>query len=139
MTTEDATSEHTTDPGEVVTAFIRAVERLDVEAAVAHLHPEVSYENMPITPIVGAEAVAGALSSFLGPASAVEWPVSRQVVAGRTVVNERLDRFQIGDGWLELPVAGVFEVDEAGKITLWRDYFDLGTYQRQLVELTGEG
>lgn len=135
----DASDAETPDPDAVVTAFIRAVERRDVEAAVVHLHPDVSYENMPITPIVGAEAVAGALASFLGPASEVEWPIVRQLVVGRTVFNERLDRFRIGTGWLELPVAGVFEVDDEGRITLWRDYFDLGTYQRQLVELTGEG
>lgn len=123
----------------VVAAFIRAVEACDVDAAVTHLHPDVSYENMPITPIVGAEAVASALRSFLDPASEVEWPVLRQVVADGVVFNERLDRFRIGDGWLELPVAGVFEVDADGLITLWRDYFDLGSYQRQLAELTGQG
>jgi limonene-1,2-epoxide hydrolase len=31
----------------------------------------------------------------------------------------------------------VFEVDDDGLITLWRDYFDLASYQRQLAELTG--
>ena len=34
-------------------------------------------------------------------------------------------------GWVELEVAGVFEVTN-GEITLWRDYFDLATYQNQL-------
>ncbi|MEZ5248435.1 MAG: limonene-1,2-epoxide hydrolase family protein [Ilumatobacteraceae bacterium] len=41
-----------------------------------------------------------------------------------------------GSGWLELPVAGVFEVNDEGLITLWRDYFDMGAYQRQMAELT---
>ena len=59
-----------------------------------------------------------------------------QFADGSTVFNERLDRFRIGDGWLELPIAGVFEVDDDGKITLWRDYFDMGAYERQLIELT---
>jgi limonene-1,2-epoxide hydrolase len=124
-------------PGDVVTAFIRAIEAKDVAAAVAMLHPEVAYENMPITPIVGNDAVAAALEAFLGPADEVEWQILRQHEVGRVVVNERLDRFRIGDGWLELPVAGVFELDDAGLITLWRDYFDLGTYQRQLADLAG--
>ncbi|MEX2627319.1 MAG: limonene-1,2-epoxide hydrolase family protein [Ilumatobacteraceae bacterium] len=125
------------DPASVVTGFIRAIERGDLDAATAHLHPEVSYENMPITPIVGAEAVATALRSFLDPASEVDWRILRQETVGRVVFNERLDRFRIGAGWLELPVAGVFELDGDDRITLWRDYFDLGSFQRQLEELTG--
>ncbi len=31
---------------------------------------------------------------------------------------------------VELPVAGVFEVKD-GKITAWRDYFDMQTWARQ--------
>jgi len=125
-----------TDPASIVNAFIAAVERIDVDAAVALLHPEVAYENMPMQPIVGADNVSAALSSFLGNATEVDWPVSRQLVDGNTVANERVDRFKIGDGWLELPVAGFFEVDADGLITLWRDYFDLGHYRDQLAELT---
>jgi limonene-1,2-epoxide hydrolase len=34
-------------------------------------------------------------------------------------------------GWIEMPVTGVWEVVD-GKITLWRDYFDLQTYLKQL-------
>ena len=52
------------------------------------------------------------------------------------VANERVDKFKIGDGWLELPVAGFFEVDDDGKITLWRDYFDLASYTDQLAKLS---
>jgi limonene-1,2-epoxide hydrolase len=74
---------------------------------------------------------------FLGGASEVDWVILRQHEFGNVVFNERIDRFRIGDGWLELPLAGVFEVDDDGLITLWRDYFDLASYQRQLAELTG--
>ena len=101
----------------------------------APLADDVRYENMPIDPIVGRDAVAATLRVFLEPASEVDWPVLREVVDGSCVMNERLDRFKIGDGWLELPVAGVFEVTD-GLITLWRDYFDMGTYQAQMAALT---
>jgi limonene-1,2-epoxide hydrolase len=52
------------------------------------------------------------------------------------VINERVDRFKIGDGWLELAVAGIFKIDRDDKIALWRDYFDMAGYMRQLTELT---
>ena len=123
-------------PTETVNAFIAAIECRDVEAAIALVPADVSYENMPMQPIVGPEAMAATLEMFLSPASEVEWPVLRQVEVGNVVMNERLDRFRIGDGWLELPIAGVFEVTD-GKISLWRDYFDMATYTGQMAELAG--
>jgi len=123
-------------PEEVVGAFIAAIEAQDIDAAIDLLADDVSYENMPVSPIAGKDAVRATLEGFLGVASRIEWPVTRQVTSGSTVVNERLDRFQIGDGWLELPVAGVFEVDSDGRICLWRDYFDMASYTRQLAALT---
>jgi limonene-1,2-epoxide hydrolase len=32
----------------------------------------------------------------------------------------------------EIPVAGMFELDDAGKIKVWRDYFDLATLTKQV-------
>jgi limonene-1,2-epoxide hydrolase len=124
-------------PAEVVAAFIAAIERKDVDAAVALAAERISYENMPISPIVGRAGLEATLRGFLAPATEVEWVIVRQLVDGRTVMNERVDRFRIGDGWLELPVAGVFEVDDDGLVRLWRDYFDMGSFQRQLAALTG--
>ena len=123
-------------PSETVTAFIQAIERIDVDAAVAMLAEDVSYENVPMQPIAGRDGVRAALNSFLGAATEVDWPVSSQLQSGNRVANERVDRFKIGDGWLEMPVAGFFDVDDDGLITLWRDYFDLATYTDQMAILT---
>lgn len=123
-------------PAELVTAFIEAIERKDVAAAVAMVADDVSYENMPLQPIIGPDAMAQTLDGFLAPASDVEWQILRQVEVGNVVFNERLDRFKIGDGWLELPIAGVFEIAD-GKIVLWRDYFDLTSYVTQMNDLRG--
>ncbi len=125
-------------PSEVVTEFIAAIERQDIAAAVSMVSDDVSYENMPFDPIVGPEAMAQTLGGFLAPATEVDWQILRQVESGNLVVNERLDRFRIGDGWLELPIAGFFEVVD-GRIRLWRDYFDMGTYMSRMKELTGSG
>ncbi len=122
-------------PAEIVTAFIAAIERKDIRAATAMVTADVSYENMPFDAIVGPEAMAHTLAGFLAPASEVDWRILRQFEQGNVVFNERLDRFKIGDGWLELPLAGVFEITD-GKISLWRDYFDMATYMTQMKELT---
>ncbi len=123
-------------PEQVVNDFIAAIERKDIEAAGRHVHDDVRYENVPIDPIIGRDAMKATLEMFLGNAREVDWVVERQMVHGSTVANERLDRFQIGDGWLELPVAGFFEVDDDGLITLWRDYFDMSSYTSQLADLS---
>ena len=47
------------------------------------------------------------------------------------VVAERIDRTRVGDKPVDLPCCGVFQL-EGGKIKLWRDYFDLGTYRNAL-------
>ncbi|MFT4987892.1 MAG: limonene-1,2-epoxide hydrolase [Acidimicrobiales bacterium] len=122
-------------PSETVTAFIQAIERLDLDGAVAMLSDDVSYENVPMNPIAGREGVRAALAGFLGSASEVSWPVSSQFEHGNRVANERVDRFKIGEGWLEMPVAGFFDVNDQGLITLWRDYFDLATYTDQMAAL----
>jgi limonene-1,2-epoxide hydrolase len=123
-------------PAETVTAFIAAIEHKDIDAALALAATDISYENMPFSPIVGHEGVAQTLGAFLAPASEVDWQILTQYEVGTTVFNERLDRFRIGDGWLELPIAGVFHIDDNGMIAVWRDYFDMATYERQLTELT---
>lgn len=123
-------------PAEIVTAFIHAIEAKDVDAAIAFAATDISYENVPIQPIVGTEGLAQTLSGFLAQATEVDWQILEQWEIGTTVLNERLDRFKVGTGWLELPVAGVFKINDDGKIALWRDYFDMATYTRQLTELT---
>ena len=121
----------TSTPTEVVSSFITSIDGRDAAAAVAHLSSQCEYDNVPIGKVHGRKAVLDILEPLLGSCSTVEWPVLRQAAAGNLVFNERLDRFEMAHGWVELEVAGVFEVTN-GEITLWRDYFDLATYQNQL-------
>jgi limonene-1,2-epoxide hydrolase len=122
--------------GEIVSQFIGAIERRDLNVVEAMLAEEISYENMPMRPIVGREAVMKVIEAFLAPAELVDWKILRQWECEGVVVNERIDRFRIGNGWLELPVAGFFELDSESRILLWRDYFDLGSYTSQMAALT---
>lgn len=120
-------------PGDLVARFIHLIEERQVAEAVSLLAADCEYDNVPIGKVVGAEQVLGILEPFVARYDEVDWVVHRQVATGTlaegTVLNERTDRFRAGDHWVELPVAGVFEVRD-GLITLWRDYFDLASLQR---------
>lgn len=118
-------------PSEIVTTFIRAIEVGDLDSAVALVSDDCEYDNVPMGKVFGPEDIRTTLTPFLERADAVEWVVHRQAAEGPIVFNERLDRFQFPFGWIEVPVTGVFEVHN-GKITLWRDYFDEGSYRDQI-------
>lgn len=122
------------DAADFVTGFSRAIERKVIDVAIAATSADTSRGSMPIDPIVVHDSVHATLRMFLAPAAPTGWTATRQQqIDGRVVVNERLDRFQIGNGWLKLPVAGFFELDDAGLIPQWPSYCDTGSCARQLA------
>lgn len=111
---------------EVVTNFIAAIERGDLEAALGHMAPDCEYDNVPIGKNLGLDAIRKTLTSFVSPDNPPQFETVRQVAQGNVVFNERIDRVSIGGREITIPVAGVWEVDPAtDKITLWRDYFHM--------------
>jgi limonene-1,2-epoxide hydrolase len=119
-------------PVETVTAFMKAAADRDYDTALGLLADDVEYQNMPLPAVRGAAAVKETLEMLLASAESSEWVVHRQVANGHLVMNERTDRFLVNGNWIELPVAGVFEVS-GGRIVLWRDYFDLETIMKQMA------
>ena len=117
---------------DVVHRFISAIEAKDIDGAVALLADTCEYDNVPMGKVVGPDAVRAALGPFVAQCTTVEWVVWRESATNVTVFNERLDRFHMPHGWVEIPVIGVWEVVD-GLITLWRDYFDLATFRSQMV------
>ena len=118
-------------PAEVVQGMIAAIERKDLAAACAFMADDVEYDNVPMAKVFGVEAVTTTLAPFIGGCTRIEWVVNHQAASGEVVMNERVDRFEMGGRWVELAVAGLFIVRD-GKIVLWRDYFDLGAFQRAM-------
>ena len=122
-------------PEETVNEFIARVVAFDLDGACELVTDDVVYDNVPMGPVTGPDGIRAVLAPFSEGLEESEWVVHRQVAVGNVVLNERTDRFRKGDTWLELPVAGVFEVDDAGRITLWRDYFDAPTLMNQIAAL----
>lgn len=121
------------EPKQVVTSLIEAFNANDLDAIMGHFTDETIYHNMPVDPVAGTAAIREVVSGFLGMASAVDWVVSNLVEGeGGVVLTERVDRFQINDKWVELPVMGAFEVRD-GRVAEWRDYFDMNQFTSQLA------
>lgn len=118
------------DNKELVREFCRAFSRRDTDEILGFFTDDAVYHNMPMPPVRGKAAIRTVLDMFLKPAESVEFIVLHMAADGDTVLTERLDRFVMGGKTVELPVAGVFEV-QGGKIAAWRDYFDMATWTRQ--------
>jgi limonene-1,2-epoxide hydrolase len=115
----------------IVRDFIGAWSRLDVDEIVDFFTPDGVYHNMPMAPVAGHERLRGFIAAFLKDWTATDWEILTLIGRGDTVVAERIDRTRVGDKPVDLPCCGVFQL-EGGKIKLWRDYFDLGTYRNAL-------
>jgi limonene-1,2-epoxide hydrolase len=120
-------------PLAIVNAFIAGCEQMDLDTALELVADDVEYHNMPIDPVFGPDGIRQVLTMFMGGATEVEWVVHREACVGNVVFNERTDRFLIDGRWVELPVVGVWDVRD-GKITRWRDYFDLATVMNQMPQ-----
>jgi limonene-1,2-epoxide hydrolase len=112
---------------QVIRDFIAAWSRLDVEELVQYFCEDGTYHNMPAKPVTGHDALRPFISGFLKGWSSTEWDVLNLTSKGDIVFAERLDRTVVGSKTVNLPCCGVFEMQD-GRIKVWRDYFDLGTY-----------
>jgi limonene-1,2-epoxide hydrolase len=116
----------TIEPIATVEAFIDACAAMDLNAALDLLADDCEYTNVPLMTVTGHQGVREVLEPFLAPIHENEFRIIRKAEAGPVVFLERLDRHRLDHGWRELPVNSVFEVHD-GKITVWRDYFDVAT------------
>jgi limonene-1,2-epoxide hydrolase len=119
---------------DVVTRFMASWKEGDLDGLMEFFSDDAVYENIPIAPVnVGKEAIRKTIAGFSGLAKSIEFIVHHQ---GETpdglIMNERTDRFELEKGSIELRIMGAFEVKD-GKITAWRDYFDMSQFQQQLA------
>ncbi len=118
------------DNTELVSAFCRAWSNRDVDEILGYFAEDAVYHNMPMPPMQGKPAIKTILQQIVSPTSWIEWETLNIAEADNVVFTERVDRFEMGGKKVELPVAGVFEI-ENGKIKAWRDYFDMAAWTRQ--------
>jgi limonene-1,2-epoxide hydrolase len=123
-------------PIEVVRRFCAAwSDNLGAAELAAFFTDGAVYHNIPLAPVIGREAIANNIASFIRPGApgieAIEFGVIHIAANGPVVMTERVDVFKLPDRSFELPVMGIFEVSD-GKIDAWRDYFDLGQFTSRM-------
>jgi limonene-1,2-epoxide hydrolase len=115
------------DPKDTVVAFLAALERLDVDAAVSLASDDVVYQNVPLPPARGIAAFDRQLRWMTRYATGFEARTHHIAADGPIVLTERTDVLRFGSWEAEFWVCGTFEVHD-GHIVLWRDYFDWTTF-----------
>jgi len=109
----------------IVTDFCTAWSRMNIDEILGFMADDAVYHNIPMPPAKGKTAIRAAVAGFLKMADGIEFKILHTASAGTLVMNERVDSFQFKGGKTgAIPVAGVFEVT-GGKISAWRDYFDM--------------
>ena len=118
-------------PIDTVRRFCAAWGTQDLDEIIAFFSDDAVYHNIPLAPVVGPEQIRATIEGFSGGVDKIEFRVDAIAADGGTVLTERHDVFTFANGEIDLPVMGTFEVAD-GKITAWRDYFDMNQFMSQM-------
>jgi limonene-1,2-epoxide hydrolase len=113
----------TTANARAVETFLYALQDENFDSADSAIADNIEWQNVGFPTIRGRRRVMKIFRSGQGR-MAFEVKIHRIAADGNAVLTERTDALVFGPLRLQFWVCGVFEVP-GGKITLWRDYFDL--------------
>jgi limonene-1,2-epoxide hydrolase len=119
-------------PIELVREFCDGIPDRDAAASAAFFSDDAVYHNIPLEAVTGRDSIRDTIGMFLGMADKVWFDTLHIVADGSVVMTERVDHFVMGERDIALPVMGTFEVRD-GKITAWRDYFDMNQFSSQMA------
>jgi limonene-1,2-epoxide hydrolase len=119
------------DNAHTVEVLLSSLQNMDIDGAGAVLDDNLVYQNVGFPTIRGRVRAMKLFRAMEGRAG-FEVKVHRIAVNGSSVLTERTDVLAFGPVRLQFWVCGVFEVSD-GRITLWRDYFDMWDMTKALV------
>ena len=106
----------------VVNDFCAAWESLDADKLGSFLTDDATFRMIESRPRVdGRDAIVGGIKGFLANAKSARFEMIRSTVMGNTVLNERIDHFDMGERQMAFHITGFFLVKD-GKIQEWQDY-----------------
>jgi limonene-1,2-epoxide hydrolase len=113
----------TTANARTVETFLYALQDEDFATAESALADDIVWQNVGWPTLRGRKRITTLFRRGEGR-SGFEVKIHRIAADGNAVLTERTDALIIGPLRLQFWVCGVFEV-HGGRITLWRDYFDM--------------
>ena len=116
---------------QVVRDMCDAFAKHDAEALRPFFTDDVVYHNIPMDPAVGIDATIAFIDGFFAMCDNMAIETLHLAVRDNVVLTERVDTFTVGDIVAPLPLMGTFEVRD-GKISAWRDYFDMAQITKML-------
>jgi limonene-1,2-epoxide hydrolase len=111
------------DNARAVETFLYALQDEDFDTADSLMADTIVWQNVGLPTLQGRQRIVKILRRGQGKVG-FEVKIHRIAVDGDSVLTERTDALVIGPLRLQFWVCGVFEL-HAGRITLWRDYFDM--------------
>ena len=121
------------DAEKTVRDFCNAIPHSRSADLVAFFTDDAVYHNIPLEPVKGREMIQATLAQFVDISSDASFEVLALATSGNKVLTERIDRFTMNGKRVEIPVMGTFEVSADGKISAWRDYFDMQQFMKQMA------
>ncbi len=115
------------DNAQVIKEFVERWSNLDAAELASYFTEDGTYFNIPAKPVVGRQNIEQFIAGFIASWTETNWDILNIAEQDGVVYCERLDRTKTTNGNVDLPCFGVFEMKD-GKIHMWRDYFDMGTF-----------
>jgi limonene-1,2-epoxide hydrolase len=131
MTDQTSELKSAVDNTRTVENFLYALQDEDFDTADSALADNIEWQNVGFPTIRGRQRIINLMRRGEGRMG-FEVKIHRIAAEGNAVLTERTDALIIGPLRLQFWVCGVFEVHD-GRISLWRDYFDMFDFIKATV------
>jgi limonene-1,2-epoxide hydrolase len=120
----------------VIRKFFACFPASDADEVIGFFSDDAVYIDGPRGIHRGINAIRTELQSQLEMVPNTTIDIKALAASEGTVLTERVDNCEIAGKTVGMEVVGVFDVDSEGRITRWRDYYDLPTLVEQFTAAT---
>ena len=118
----------TTDKINIGLGLLDCWRRLNLEDALSRISDDAQFTpDCKSAPVIGREAIRKVWAGYMQVIKKYEFEVRAAVASDDVVMIERREVLGMNGKELDLAIVAVFEINPAGKITAWRDYWDTST------------